>query len=296
MISVITPTYNRADLISETIKSIINQSYKDWELILVDDGSTDNTAEVIKPFLKEDNRINYVERPKDRPGGGNAARNYGFELAKGEYIKWLDSDDLLAPHCFKKQIRLMQDGKYDVVFSRSRFFSAKDEQGNFSWDKYWSPKFPTTSPFENYLFGKIRFSTADALWKKKFIGEAPFKENLRNSQEWLMYIQQLSKEPEHFLDSEVLVYSRLHIGQMHNQKKRETHYKHQVLARYYAIHFLYENELLTIHTFNYLWKSLIWFYLIPVRNRDLKFGFVNSPLIIKSLLLFIYSRSKLIRK
>ena len=88
MISVITPTYNRADLISETIKSIINQSYKDWELILVDDGSTDNTLEVVETYLK-DERISLYHRPQERPAGGNAARNYGFELSKGNYVKWL---------------------------------------------------------------------------------------------------------------------------------------------------------------------------------------------------------------
>lgn len=295
MISVIIPTFNRSNLISETLRSVVNQSFERWELILVDDGSTDNTKEVVQPFL-EDPRISYVERPKNRPGGGNAARNYGYEISRGEFIKWLDSDDLLAPHCLEKQINLMQQGDYDVVFSRSRFFSAKDENGNFTWDKYWSESFPLKDPFKNYLFGNIRFSTADGLWNKKFIDKPPFKEDLKNSQEWLMLIQQLSKKPDYNIDAEVLVFSRLHPEQMHNQKKKKTHYKHQVLGRYYAIHYLFQHKLLSFEFFSYLWKSMIWFYLIPVKLGDIKFGIINFPLIIKALILFIYSRFDINKK
>jgi len=89
MISIITPTYNRAHLIQRAILSIVNQTYTDWELIIVDDGSTDNTEEIIKPFL-EDTRISYYKKENTGP---THSRNVGVSFAKGEWITFLDSDD-----------------------------------------------------------------------------------------------------------------------------------------------------------------------------------------------------------
>ncbi|TDN82185.1 glycosyltransferase involved in cell wall biosynthesis [Salegentibacter sp. 24] len=291
LVSIIIPTYNRAHIIWETIESIKNQLFENWELILVDDGSFDNTAEVIEHFLI-DPRIIYVERPKDRLRGGNAARNYGFEIAKGSYVKWLDSDDLLAAHCLEKQMKLMEQGNYDVVFSRSRFFSTKDKNGDFTWDKYWSRSFPLSEPFKNYLFGKIRFSTADALWKRNFIDDVPFKENLRNSQEWLMLIQQLSKEPKYLIDEEVLVYSRLHGEQMHYNKVLALHYKHQILARFYAISHLSANNKLSYSAFEYLHKNMLLNFIAPLKKGKFKYLVTNLSLLIKSFYIGMNLRSK----
>ena len=88
LVSIIIPTYNRAHLIGETLGSVLAQTYQNWECIVVDDGSTDNTEAVLATFTAKDSRFQYDQRPKDRLAGGNAARNYGFELSKGEYINW----------------------------------------------------------------------------------------------------------------------------------------------------------------------------------------------------------------
>lgn len=103
-ISVIVPTYNRADLISETIESILNQTYKNFELIIVDDGSTDNTEEVIRKF--KDSRIKYIKT--DNWGGPARPRNTGIKKAKGEYIAFCDDDDIWLPEKLEKQIRVFQ--------------------------------------------------------------------------------------------------------------------------------------------------------------------------------------------
>lgn len=89
MISIIIPTHNRAHLISRAIQSIIEQTYTNWELIIVDDGSTDNTEEVLQPFLK-DPRIDYLKKENS---GAAHSRNVGVEKASGEWITFLDSDD-----------------------------------------------------------------------------------------------------------------------------------------------------------------------------------------------------------
>ena len=94
--SIIVPTYNRADRIGCTLLSVLNQTYCDFELIVVDDGSTDDTAEIVKKFL--DGRLAYMKKKNEERG---AARNYGINLARGRYITFLDSDDRLYPHHFQ---------------------------------------------------------------------------------------------------------------------------------------------------------------------------------------------------
>ena len=89
--SIIIPSYNRAHMLSKTIESVINQSYSDWELIIVDDGSTDHTKELVASFIEKDARIKYIYQENAER---SAARNNGIENASGEYICFLDSDDM----------------------------------------------------------------------------------------------------------------------------------------------------------------------------------------------------------
>jgi glycosyltransferase involved in cell wall biosynthesis len=92
LVSIIIPTYNRAHLISETLDSVLAQTYKNWECIIVDDGSNDNTDEVVSEYVKKNNRFKFYHRPDEHLPGGNGARNYGFKMSKGEYVNWLDDD------------------------------------------------------------------------------------------------------------------------------------------------------------------------------------------------------------
>ena len=115
LVSIIIPTYNRAHLISETLHSIIAQTYTYWECIVVDDGSTDNTEEILKNYIKKDKRFQYHQRPKDKPKGANACRNYGISISNGDFLLVMDSDDLL--HDFlslaqKHNVKLILDETY----------------------------------------------------------------------------------------------------------------------------------------------------------------------------------------
>ena len=91
--SIIIPTYNRGHLISKTIRSIIMQNFTYYEIIIVDDGSTDNTEDIVRPFLSKN--IKYYKKNNAERG---AARNYGTKLANGDYVNWFDSDDLALPN------------------------------------------------------------------------------------------------------------------------------------------------------------------------------------------------------
>jgi glycosyltransferase involved in cell wall biosynthesis len=103
LVSVVLPTYNRAYLIDRAIRSVLNQTYKDFELIVIDDGSTDNTEKVVKEFREKDKRIKYIQHEKNK--GAAVARNTGIKAAKGEYIAFQDSDDEWVPEKLEKQMK-----------------------------------------------------------------------------------------------------------------------------------------------------------------------------------------------
>ena len=127
LVSIIIPTYNRAHLIGETLDSVLAQTYQNWECIVVDDGSTDDTDALMAEYLAKDSRFRYYHRPKDRLPGGNAARNYGFEQSRGEYIQWFDSDDLMMPEKLDKAIGAFLKNKVDLVVSNFRILGSKKD-------------------------------------------------------------------------------------------------------------------------------------------------------------------------
>lgn len=104
--SIIIPTYNRADFISKTIASVLDQTYPHFEIIIVDDGSTDNTEEVIKSISHP--KLRYFKKQNGERG---AARNYGVQRSKGSYINFFDSDDFLYPHHFETAAKFIKEHK-----------------------------------------------------------------------------------------------------------------------------------------------------------------------------------------
>lgn len=113
MISCLMPVFNGDAYLAETIQSIINQTEKDWELIVVDDGSTDNTDTLMDYFVRKDKRIKYFKNPRNL--GIAKTRNTAFSKASGEYIAICDSDDIYHPQRLKKSLRAITD--VDIVFS-----------------------------------------------------------------------------------------------------------------------------------------------------------------------------------
>ncbi|RIJ42776.1 glycosyltransferase family 2 protein [Pontibacter oryzae] len=235
-ISIIVPTFNRGNLISETIKSVIAQSYKFWELIVVDDGSSDNTKIIVNEFTQIDNRISYMQRPSDTPKGANACRNYGLQLASGEYVKWLDSDDLLDLNCLHIQLNGIQNGDATVNFCNAQFF--KDSNGKIELlNKSWSDILTSVNITDDLVIGELKWQTACGLWKKSiFEDTSPFDERIHNSQEWLFNIK-LSLNPSFRISvtNKNLIYIRTHIGSMSSAKNKSGKYfYHAAMARFYA--------------------------------------------------------------
>src|SRR5690606_6866496 len=128
LVSIIIPTYNRAHLIGETLDSVLAQTYQNWECIVVDDGSTDATDKMMAEYMAKDARFQYHHRPKDRLSGGNAARNYGFEVSKGEYIQWFDSDDLMLPEKLAIKVNSIEKNDVDFVISKTKYFNKEKKR------------------------------------------------------------------------------------------------------------------------------------------------------------------------
>lgn len=112
LFSIVIPTYNRADFIVKTIQSILNQTYSNFEIIVVDDGSTDNTEEIVKAI--KDSRINYYKKENAERG---AARNFGTQKAKGDYINFFDSDDLAYDNHLTTASEVIKENDFPAVFA-----------------------------------------------------------------------------------------------------------------------------------------------------------------------------------
>lgn len=123
LVSIITPTWNCAAFICETIRSIQAQTYQNWELIISDDCSTDNTKKVIEPYLQEDKRIKYICNEKN--SGAAITRNNALKRATGKWIAFLDSDDLWLPHKLERQLEFMV--KNDYAFSYHEYTEMTEE-------------------------------------------------------------------------------------------------------------------------------------------------------------------------
>jgi glycosyltransferase involved in cell wall biosynthesis len=115
LVSVIIPTYNREKLLPRAIDSVINQTYPNWELLIVDDRSSDNTEALVKKYISMDSRIKYLKNRRKK--GPSGARNYGIINSKGEYIAFLDSDDEWAPHHLEESIYVLENYNMSLSFA-----------------------------------------------------------------------------------------------------------------------------------------------------------------------------------
>ncbi|MFV8464656.1 glycosyltransferase family 2 protein [Flavobacterium sp. LB1P62] len=205
LVSIIIPTYNRAHLIEETLDSVLAQTYANWECIIIDDGSTDNTLEVISVYLKKDKRFQYYPRPVYRSKGPNVCRNYGFELSKGEFINWFDSDDVMLPTFLEKQICSF-GATADMSVCKLVYFD---------FDKGIGSKVNiifSNNLIEDYLTGKIKFYTFTPVWAKKFLNKQVelFDETITNLDDWDFNLRMLYQSPKIVFREEVLIKYRVH--------------------------------------------------------------------------------------
>ncbi|MDR6966992.1 glycosyltransferase involved in cell wall biosynthesis [Flavobacterium arsenatis] len=233
LVSIIIPTYNRAHLIEETLESILEQTYKNWECIIVDDGSMDNIEEVIFEHLKKDFRFQFHRRPNNYKPGGNGARNYGFEISKGEYLNFFDSDDLMHPEKIKMQLDALMSSNKDFAICQTTFFKTRREE----MVGVWNENLYDENPIDSFILKQIGWSTSAPLWKKESLIKhyIKFDERLKNGQDFKFHIEVLLKGLNPIVVHENLVANREHDNQI---KSRNT----KTVSKTLIFRFLYDNR------------------------------------------------------
>lgn len=136
LISVIIPMYNTGDYIEQTVKSVLAQTYSKLEVVIVDDGSTDNGAALVESLRRSDSRIRYIYQENQ---GVSAARNNAIANSSGEYLAFLDSDDLWKPHKLEKQLRKLETTGMDACYCGYQMFCG-DEMGKTFPERYFEGK------------------------------------------------------------------------------------------------------------------------------------------------------------
>ncbi len=179
LVSIIIPTYNRADLLGETLDSILNQTYPNWECIVVDDGSTDHTDEVMETYLVNDVRFKYYHRPEEHLPGGNGARNFGFKMCRGELVNWFDSDDLMVAEKLELKVKALIENKVDFVVSKWVYFN--EPLGTESYNT----KFEASEVnFLSFTTSHIYWGTPDFMVKSSIVKNVKYNEKLKSGQEY----------------------------------------------------------------------------------------------------------------
>lgn len=205
LVSIIIPTYNRAHLIAETLDSVLAQTYTHWECIIVDDGSTDHIDEVVQAYVDKDARFRYFQRPDSHKPGGNGARNFGFNVSNGEFVKWFDSDDIMYSNLLKEQVSSFSSNT-DVSVCKLEEYDFKENRFIKSNNIF------SQNLIEDYLNGKIAFYVSGPLWKKSFLSKQKqlFDEEISNLDDWDFNLRMLYQIPVIKYIEEPLIYYRVH--------------------------------------------------------------------------------------
>lgn len=184
LISIITPTYNSEKFITETINSILNQSYSNWELLISDDCSMDNTVKIINEFVQKDRRIKIFTL--DKNSGAGVARNNSIANANGRYIAFCDSDDQWTSDKLEKQLHFMSENNLALSFSSYRVI---DEEGNEQGEVICPSKVSYKTMLRNNYIGCLT-----AMYDSQKIGKTYMPE-IRKRQDWALWLTILKRTP-----------------------------------------------------------------------------------------------------
>lgn len=220
LVSIITPTYNCAEFIEKTINSVLAQTYTNWEMIIVDDRSTDNTEEIVAKYIENDSRIKYHLLPAN--SGASVARTKAMELAEGEYMAFLDSDDIWLEDKLEKQLKFMSDNGYSFSCTS---YEQIDEQDNLLNKTIKSIK----KTNYNRLLLDCPVGNSTVMYNVEKMGkfEVP---NIRKRNDDALWLAMLKKEEYIWGMPEVLMHYRIRKNSISSNKLKVIKY-HWILYR-----------------------------------------------------------------
>lgn len=185
-ISIIVPIYNVEMYLDKCISSLINQTYKNLEIILVNDGSNDNCIEICKKWSEIDSRIVVVNKEN---GGLSDARNFGLNIATGDLIGFVDSDDYISIFFYEKLIKIMEESNSDIVECGVKNFKENEEISDSNEECINLKYFTTKEAMKNLLIGKVLSVTVwNKLYKKSVINDLRFRLGKTNEDDFFTYL------------------------------------------------------------------------------------------------------------
>jgi glycosyltransferase involved in cell wall biosynthesis len=228
LVSILTPTYNTEKFIRATIESVQNQTYQNWEMILVDDASTDETVKIISDFVEKDNRIKLFKLTKN--SGNGFARNVALEKASGKYIAFLDADDLWFPNKLEKQLQFLKANNLPFTFS---FYDCIDEEGNNLNRRVEAPLNLTY----NQLFFCNYVGNLTAIYDADFFGKIVI-EATQKRQDWRLWLTILKQIKETKPVPESLAFYRIRKDSISSSKFKLIKHNFDIYRDFHGFNFV----------------------------------------------------------
>lgn len=205
LVSIIMPSFNSEKTISQSIESVLNQSYSNWELLITDDKSYDSTVKIISTYVENDKRIKFFSSEVN--GGAGKARNNSIKMAKGRFIAFLDADDLWLPDKLFKQINFMLENRYLFTYSQYQKFSSTAELGII--------RPPKTISYQKLLYGNV-IGCLTAIYDAESLGKH-YMPLIRKRQDMGLWLEILKKVSKAYCYNEVLAKYRIDSGMTQNK-------------------------------------------------------------------------------
>lgn len=228
VVSIIIPTYNSEKFISDSLESVLNQSHRHWELILVDDASTDATVSLAQKYADADNRIQIIQLSEN--SGTGVARNKALAAAKGKFISFLDADDLWKPTKLEQQLAFMEAHKLVFTFS---FYECIDEQGKSLHKRVEAPR----NLSYRQLFFCNYIGNLTAIYDADFFGKIPIS-SIRKRQDWMLWLTVLKKIKIAHPVPKSLAYYRIRNNSISTSKFDLIKYNFAVYRQFHGFNFL----------------------------------------------------------
>lgn len=223
LISVVMSVYNGEKYLVEAIESILNQTYENFEFIIINDGSKDNSVEIIKDYMKTDNRIVLIDRENK---GLPYSLNEGINIAKGEYIARMDADDISLPTRFEKQIKYMEENKLDVCGSYIKLFGDNTKEQIVKY-----PINHDDIKFRLLFMSSLAHPTA--ILKKQIFGKVKYRDDYKVAQDYQLWCDVVNANFKIGNIPEVLLNYRKHEAQASIEKlKRQQDTAHEIALKY----------------------------------------------------------------